>query len=132
MRRSRMPIAIVFLASTAVVLGARTTTTPVLIPGSSDVTTGHIKTAAAGYRYLTRAPTGDTTERALGTGHTEQVLTAYKGKPAVLLVASFDRPGGQTFLDSALVMHAGLVPVWETSRVGPRVTHYEYAGKQVR
>src|SRR3954463_14150367 len=105
MRRSRMPIAIVSLAFIAVVLGARSATPPVLFPGSSDVTTSHIKTATAGYRYLTRAPSGDTTERELGTGHTEQVLTEYKGKPAVLLVTSFDRPGGQTFMDSALVMH---------------------------
>jgi hypothetical protein len=131
MRRSRMPIAIVLLASTAVVFDARTATPPVLIPGSSDVTTGHIKPGSAGYRYLMRASTGDTTERELGTGHTEQVLTEYKGKPAVLLVASVARTG-QTFLDSALVMRAGLVPVWETSYVGSRVTHYEYAGKQVR
>jgi hypothetical protein len=127
-----MPIAIAVVVSTAVVLGARRATPPVLVPGSSDVTTAHIAAASVGYRYLMRAPTGDTTERELGTGYAAQVLTEHRGKPAVLLVTAFERQGGQTFMDSALVMRAGLVPVWETSHVGQRVTHYEYDGKQVR
>jgi hypothetical protein len=119
------------VVSTAVLLGARLATPPVLTPGSADVTTAHIQNASANFRYLMRAPTGDTTERETGTGHVEQSLTKYNGKPAVLLVSVY-KTRGQTYVDSALVMHAGLVPVWETSRVGSRVTQYEYSGKRVR
>lgn len=131
MRRSTIPITIAVAVSSAVLLGARTPTPPVLLPGSPDVTTSHIRSAGADFRYLSRAPSGDTTEKEMGLGRAEQSLTEYKGKPAVLLVSSFAR-ATQTFLDSAIVMRAGLAPVWETSRIGSRVTHYEYSGKQVR
>ena len=130
MRRSRIPM-IMAAVSAAAVLGATRGTPPVLFPGSPDVTTGHLVATSARYRYLARAA-GDTTEREMSTGRAEQVVTSYEGKPALLLVKSSARGGQTTFLDSALVMHAGLAPVWETSRLGSRVTHYEYAGKRVR
>src|SRR3954468_6339041 len=109
MRGLKIPVAITVAASAAVVLGASRATPPVLFPGSPDVTTGHLVAASARYRYLARAA-GETAEREMSTGHAEQVVTSYKGKPALLLVKSSARGGQTTFMDSALVMHAGLAP----------------------
>ena len=94
MRRSKIPIAIAVAVSATVVLGATRATPPVLFPGSPDVTTGHLVAASARYRYLARAA-GDTAEREMSTGHAEQVLTSYKGRPALLLVKSSARGGAR-------------------------------------
>ena len=132
MKRTRTSIVLIVFVATAGAAAARTAPEPpVLVPGAAEITTTHLRNAAGSYRYLARMPTGDTTEHETGTGRTEQVLMQHNGKPAVMLVSSFSRKD-QTFVDSALVMRSGLVPVWETSRFGSRVTRYDYAGKEVR
>jgi len=55
--------------------------------GPGGGATGHLVAASARYRYLARAA-GDTAEHEMSTGHAEQVLTSYEGKPALLLVKS--------------------------------------------
>ena len=128
-------IVVVGLASTVVVAGAWSRTqarTPaVLTPGASDITTSHLRNSASTYRYLMRRPTGDSTEREVSAGRTEQVLTRHNGKPALLLIGT-SMHNGVVSWDSALVMQGGLAPVWEKARNTERTAHWEYAGKDVR
>jgi hypothetical protein len=131
--RASMSI-VVGICSTVAVAGTWTSTraTPaVLAPGSPDISTTHLRNASGSFRYLSRMPTGDTTEREIGAGRSEQVLTRQDGKPALLLVSTSAR-NGQTYLDSAVVMQSGLAPVWETARRGGGVTRWDYSGKTVR
>ena len=130
MRRSTFTVALSIVFAGAILLGARNET-PVVTPGSSDVTTDHLRNASRNYRYLSRPATGDTSERETGTGRVEEHATTYDGKPAVLLVTMYMGPKS-TFVDSALVMRAGLIPVWEQMGTGPRNTRFEYAGKRVK
>jgi hypothetical protein len=101
-----------------------------LIPGSSELTTGHLKADAGRYRYLFK-PAADSAERDLGTGGWGVTPTKHNGKAALLLTTNFTR-GTNVFSDTALVMHDGLHPVWEVSRNGVKTTRWEYSGNHVR
>ena len=102
----------------------------VLLPGSTELTTGHLKVDGARYRYMFK-PGADSTEREMGTGGWAVAPMKHNGKAALLLTTNFAR-GTQHFLDTALVMQDGLHPVWEVSRVGTKTTRWEYSGKHVR
>jgi hypothetical protein len=108
----------------------QSSTVTVLIPGSSELTTGHLEPAAERYRYLYK-PAADSVEREMGTGGWAVTSTTHNGKAALLLATHFTR-GTQRFLDTALVMRDGLHPVWEVSYNGAKTTRWEYSGKRVR
>lgn len=105
-------------------------TAPVILPGSRELTTSHLKTQADRYRTVTR-PAPDSAERDLGVRNESVTQTTHNGKPALLL-ASQSGTGDRTFIDTALVMQEGLHPVWETARFGSRVSRWEYSGKHVQ
>jgi hypothetical protein len=102
----------------------------VLLPGSTELTTSHLKADGARYRYRFK-PATDSAEREMGTGGWAVTPTRHNGKAALLLTTHFER-GTQRFLDTALVMQDGLHPVWEVSRIGTKTTRWEYSAKQVR
>jgi hypothetical protein len=102
----------------------------VLIPGSSELTTSHVKAAAGRYRYMFK-PAADSAERELGNGGWGVMPTKHNGKPALLLTTNFIR-GSNVFSDTALVMQDGLYPVWEISHANAKTTRWDYSGKQVR
>jgi hypothetical protein len=128
-----LPLSMLFARSQPTLSGGRVAQQPlpVLLPGGPEITTAHLQDAAVTVRYLMRAPTGDTAERDLGTTHTDMHQTTYEGAKALLLTTNATR-GTQTFVDSALVVRTSLAPVWETSRVGAKVTTYQYSGAHVR
>ncbi|HUQ80237.1 MAG TPA: hypothetical protein VM076_03840 [Gemmatimonadaceae bacterium] len=102
----------------------------VLTPGSSELTTTHLKAGSTRFRSMYK-PGADSAEREMAIGTAGVSETMHKGKPALLLTTSFVG-NGRTFVDTALVMRDGLHPVWEVSRSGQRSTRWEYSGKQVR
>ncbi|MGI8508860.1 MAG: hypothetical protein ACR2MQ_06010 [Gemmatimonadaceae bacterium] len=73
---------------------------------------------------------GSATARGLGEGRTETHVTSYQRTPALLFISSFTGRGAP-FLDSALVLRDGLVPVWEIHHVGGRRTRFDYNGAHV-
>ncbi len=106
---------------------------PVLAPSSHDITTSHIRAdTGREYRYLSRAATGDTTEKERGRSRVTQQLVQHEGAPALLLITDLTF-GARTFVDSALMLLSGLTPVREVSyiRPGTHVTRWEYAGVHV-
>jgi hypothetical protein len=102
----------------------------VLLPGSTELTTSHLKADGARYRYIYKQA-ADSTEREMGIGGWAVTPTKHNGKAALLLTTNFAR-GTNTFLDTALVMQDGLHPVWEVSRSGAKTTRWDYSGKVVR
>lgn len=134
MRRISNAVGVVVLGVGLVVAVGETRTTSrtaaVLVPGSSELTTGHLKLASGRYRYLYK-PAADSAEKEVGTGGWGVTPTKHNGKAALLLTTNFTR-GPNVFLDTALVMQDGLYPVWEVSRNGAKTTRWEYSGKVVK
>jgi hypothetical protein len=131
---STLTAAVALGAIATVAIAARSTpaTAPplVLIPGSAELTTSHLKAGNTRYRSMYK-PRPDSAEQEMAIGTAGVSETTRNGKPALLLTTTFTR-ADRTFLDTALVMRDGLHPVWEVSKSGQRSTRWEYSGKQVR
>lgn len=105
----------------------------VLAPNSHDITTSHIRAEAGrDYRFLSRDATGDTSEKERGRGRVTQQLVQHEGAPALLLITN-GTFGARAFVDTALMLLAGLTPVREVSYIlpGTHVTRWEYSGAHV-
>ena len=102
----------------------------VLLPGSAELDTKHLKADKGGYRYMFKQA-ADSAEREMGVEAWTVTPTQHDGKAALLLTTSFSR-GKTVFLDTALVMQDGLHPVWEIARNGAKTMRWEYSGKKVR
>lgn len=111
----------------------RTSLAPVaglLSPGARDLATAHFRDASVKFHFTQLAPNEATPRRGPGDGQVETRVTSYKGVPALLFIRSFVGRGAP-FLDTALVLRDGLVPVWEIHHQGTRRTRFDYSGSHV-
>lgn len=123
-------ILIVAVGSHALVRATPTrTVTPTLLPGSSDLVGGHFGARCENVQRFARAA-GEAAEKPLGVQRVTERLTAFRGKPAVLLVTS--STSAQPFVDSSLIYRDGLAPISEVVRSGSLVMRFTYEGAHIR
>ncbi len=103
---------------------------PLLEPGAAEIVTQHLRASMDSVRYLTPRP-GDTARIEFARGWRELHLVNNARGPAILLVSA-STFNGRTFRDSALVLRAGLVPIWEVMYNNARRTRIDYDGAHVR
>lgn len=104
---------------------------PVLVPGSSDLTTTHFRDTTISYRFIQdRLPNGDSVNAVRGVGHEQVRHITYRGRPAIRLVKTVDL-NGLMYVDSSTVLAEGLAPQLEVSILGPRRATYVYDGARV-
>jgi hypothetical protein len=101
----------------------------VLLPGSQDLATAHFRNESI--KYHTVRSSQDSADRDVQQSTETTQLTSYKGSPAILFVQQ-SLAGGKTFTDSAMVMRAGLNPVWENYRYGTAGARIVYDGTRVQ
>jgi hypothetical protein len=102
----------------------------VLLPGSRDLATAHFHDGSIQYSTV-RSASADSAERELGLTRETTALTSYNGSPAILSVGS-SVFNGKTYTDSAMVLRAGLTPVWEHYRFGTAGSRIVYDGARVQ
>lgn len=103
----------------------------VLAAGARELATSTFGDEQASYRIVSDSGPG-TAERTIGASASAIRPTQYEGREALLLT-SMSRRGSSTFVDTALVLRDGLVPVWERAH-NSRGWHarFDYDGATVR
>lgn len=103
----------------------------IILPGATELVTAKFTDEQETDRAVFDSGPG-TVARVVGAMTTGIQPTRYHGK-AALLLTKMSRRGASVFIDTALVLRDGLVPVWEISNNSRGVhTRFEYDGPTVR
>ncbi|MEO7043043.1 MAG: hypothetical protein ABI035_12335 [Gemmatimonadaceae bacterium] len=107
-----------------------TPTGGVLAPGTTELNTAQFHDASLTYQVI-QAASVNTPERLVAQSSDTTRLTSYGGAPALLLIQG-STTRGRVFIDSALVLRDGLLPIWEVQHSGTHSIRIDYSGSRVR